>query len=475
MEAKDSVFWATAVMAAVTAAMALLHRDWMLVLADALLVLFSHLCRDSESVPAKLRWMPVAGSAAIFIIQIIWTSGVLSHVKLADQSVVWLAECLVLPAVTSYVGLLVATYEAEHRGSSISYGWRTMFAVAFTMAFGALYIFSIGYSIWAGDEPFFNADAVSADHMRINGKVMLPSLSSIPGAILLGAVIRNAMGHTPHLPAREPYAQTEHPEWARQRVITAAICIVAFAVLMTMALWGYLENSRREYEFFTGTFCAVFALLPALFYRFKVMRLPPWFVFFIELAIFLHAYGVMVMDYDNLEQYDTVTHTISSFVIAQCILMTLKCLDANGRDDRFTTFWTAVFTIVIMAAFGNIWESFEYTVDVVTGTHMQYSPFDTVRDMLSNMFGAAIGSALAALTYARKPSVEFSEGVGLHPKLRGLLKHGFWFKERFGRAEPGRPWGSCRPRAPSRWNGACRARAPCRGPRSRTSAPCCRR
>ena len=156
------------------------------------------------------------------------------------------------------------------------------------------------------------------------------------------------------------------------------------------------------------------------------MSLPLWFAFFMEVAIFFHAYGVLLMSYDLQKYYDTITHTFSSFVISLCVIMTLFTLQRYNERIKFTVGFTTVFIFLIMMAFGTYWEVLEYVVDQITGTGMQYSPFDTVRDMFSNALGSMLGS-LFIYIYMRRWSIEeFIDSINVNKKLRKFLagKHG---------------------------------------------------
>lgn len=201
-------------------------------------------------------------------------------------------------------------------------------------------------------------------------------------------------------------------------VLCGAVC----AVLLIMTALAIPEGGRHAYEINTGLFCAVFCLLPALFYHLHIMRLPLWVVVLIEFAIFMHAYGVLLLQYDLLIYYDTVTHTLSSLVITVCIYLTLMCVHHYSADNRFTMTWTMLLVFVIMMTFGGIWEAFEYVVDNASGTLMQYSPFDTVRDMLANAMGSFFGSVVSYLFQRRHDFDATVESFQLHPRLIRVLK-----------------------------------------------------
>ena len=199
-------------------------------------------------------------------------------------------------------------------------------------------------------------------------------------------------------------------------------CILSASILFIMSFLSMMENVRHLYELCTGVFCGIFCLLPIIFERKSIMSLPLWFVIFMDIAIFLHAYGVLLLQYDLLVFYDTVTHTFSSFVICLCVILTLFTLQRYNSKVNFSVGFTTVFIFLIMMAFGAYWEVMEYVVDLLTGTGMQYSPFDTLRDMFANALGSMLGSLFMYLFMRNRSVEEFIDSFNLHKSLRKVLQ-----------------------------------------------------
>ncbi len=191
------------------------------------------------------------------------------------------------------------------------------------------------------------------------------------------------------------------------------------AILLIMCVASY--HDIAGYEFNTCLFCALFCLVPYLFYHFGLLKLPIGFIVLIHVAIFLHATGVMFFAYDFIMIYDNVTHTYSSIVVSACVMLTLFTLQRYNSEIRMSARFSSIFAVLIMTTFGIIWEVFEYVVDLVAGTHMQYCPWDTVRDMLCNTLGSIICS-IGMYLYMRNRSVyEFVDSIELHPALVAFL------------------------------------------------------
>lgn len=200
--------------------------------------------------------------------------------------------------------------------------------------------------------------------------------------------------------------------------ISCAICSI---IMVVLAIYCLLDG-QNMYEFNTGISCAVFCLIPSLMAHFRIMTLPAWIAVIIHFAIFLHAVGVMTYAYDEIAVYDIVTHTYSSFVISMCAVLTLMCLQVYNEHIQFTVGVYAIFIVLIMISFGVLWEVFEYMIDqLFTGTSMQYSPLDTIRDMLSNTVGSILCSIFISI-YMRHRSIDsLIESIGLHRYLRRFL------------------------------------------------------
>ncbi len=206
-------------------------------------------------------------------------------------------------------------------------------------------------------------------------------------------------------------------------LLSDAICIISFILLVLLTIQSYFDDTRTGYQTYTGVFTAFFCLVPLFFRRGKVMTLPIVLVIMIEAAIFLHGYGVLMLQYDNLEWYDSVTHTTSSIVVGLCVFYALMTVDRADDKVAFGKNGIALLIVLIMMSFSVYWEVFELIVDVLTGTNMQYSPFDTMRDMLSNFIGGIVVAIYVRWFLGRRPDYNVAEEFDLHPQLIGLAAH----------------------------------------------------
>lgn len=206
-------------------------------------------------------------------------------------------------------------------------------------------------------------------------------------------------------------------------ILSDLVCITVFFLLMVMTIGSYFKDVRVGYQIYTGLFTAFFCLVPMLFRRKKIMTLPLIFVIMIELAIFLHGYGVLLLQYDNLAWYDSVTHTTSSVVVGLCVFYALLVVDRADDKISFGRNGISIFIVLSMMALSVYWEVFELIVDVLTGTTMQYSPFDTMRDMMSNLIGGVLVALYVRWFLGKYPNYDIEKEFNLHPKLIKFAAH----------------------------------------------------
>ncbi len=194
-------------------------------------------------------------------------------------------------------------------------------------------------------------------------------------------------------------------------------CVVACVVLLVLSFHSRSLGLVRGYEFNTTMVCVFICLVPMIFKRSGAFALPGPFTILILLAVCLHSLGVLYFSYDEFVHYDTLTHSLSSAVVTVCIFLTLMCYHVLNDRVIFAGASLAIFVALIMMGFSVYWEFLENVVDVFTGTRMQYSPFDTVRDVICNTISSFVTSSALQLYMNRRTPEKMVEDLHLHPKL----------------------------------------------------------
>ena len=199
------------------------------------------------------------------------------------------------------------------------------------------------------------------------------------------------------------------------------VCIIAAAILLFMTMLSALGTDRTSYKLWTGVLCALFCLVPMLFRHAGVMKLPLAFIVLIEVSIFAHAYGVLLMRYDDIVWYDTVTHTLSTITVALCVFYALMAVQMFDHRTRFGPVWIPLFVALIVMTFSIYWEVLELVVDTITGINMQYSPWDTIRDMVCNTIGTLMVTIPLRFYLKKHEPYEFIERLELSPTLKRFI------------------------------------------------------
>ena len=194
-------------------------------------------------------------------------------------------------------------------------------------------------------------------------------------------------------------------------------CVFASILLLVLSFHSRSLGFVRGYEFNTTMVCVAICLVPMILKRCGAFTLPGPFTILILLAVCLHSLGVLYFSYDQFVHYDTLTHSLSSIVVTICVFLVLMCYHVLNDRVRFAGASLAIFVALLMLGFSVYWEFLENVVDVFTGTRMQYSPFDTVRDVICNTVASFVTSMILQLYMNRRTPESMVEELDLHPKL----------------------------------------------------------
>ncbi len=198
-------------------------------------------------------------------------------------------------------------------------------------------------------------------------------------------------------------------------------CIAASAIILVLCVHSRLGGFSRGYEFNTAVICAAICLVPVALKCVRALTLPGPFTVLIVITVCLHCLGVLYFSYDQLYFYDTITHSLSSIVVTTCVFMTLMCYHVINDRVRFAGISLGIFVALIMLGFSVYWEFLENVVDVLTGTRMQYNPYDTARDMICNTVASFAASMVLQAYASRRTPEAMVEALDLHPVLKRFI------------------------------------------------------
>ena len=133
--------------------------------------------------------------------------------------------------------------------------------------------------------------------------------------------------------------------------------------------------------------------LPSLFRRDLKIVLPVELNLWIVTALFIHVLGSFSGFYDNLPGWDHLTHAMSASLIAALGFILVASIDKYAESIYLPPAFLALLIVMLTMAVGVVWELMEYLIDTTTGSHLQYSLDDTMKDMLFDTIGGLLVAA----------------------------------------------------------------------------------
>ncbi|EMA71536.1 hypothetical protein DJ71_21405 [Halorubrum sp. E3] len=179
------------------------------------------------------------------------------------------------------------------------------------------------------------------------------------------------------------------PSLASQRRLTGAMQVLLVAIVA----YGFLAGEQKAIS--NGIIAFLVTLIPATLERRYDLPLDPWLALWITMAVFLHTVGSAGF-YARVEWWDHMTHALSASLVAAVGYTTLRAVDLHSDGIRIPPRFAFVFIVVVVLAFGVLWELFEFGLDIVateTGIDMplaQHGLEDTVSDLTYNTIGAIL-------------------------------------------------------------------------------------
>jgi hypothetical protein len=137
----------------------------------------------------------------------------------------------------------------------------------------------------------------------------------------------------------------------------------------------------------------------------RPLLLPRLYDLLLLLALVLQGTGEASGAYDDFPWFDRVVHLVVPLLASGVLYVALARLDVlpDPRDDTGVRhlIGIALVTFALGAAFGAVWELYEWFSDGVFGSQLQESNDDTVGDLAMDCLGALGAAALLVLWTVR--------------------------------------------------------------------------
>lgn len=163
---------------------------------------------------------------------------------------------------------------------------------------------------------------------------------------------------------------------------------------------AYGVVTRQPKAIVNGGVALLITFLPAVFERNYRLPLDPWLGLWITTAVFLHTLGSAGL-YGQIDWWDHLTHSLSASLVAAVGYTAARAIELHVEEIHIPRRFMFVFILVVVLAFGVIWELFEFGLDIAaeaTGLTMplaQHGLADTIADLTFNSLGAVVVAVFA--------------------------------------------------------------------------------
>ena len=202
-------------------------------------------------------------------------------------------------------------------------------------------------------------------------------------------------------PPQPPHESPQRAPWTTSRVLlgdwSRTVRDPLDLIRIALAVTAVVLLLRRGLD--AGTLTMTLAASAAVAVRW--LLLPRLYDLMLLVALTLQGVGEASGAYDEVVWFDRVVHLVVPLLASGVLYVALARLDVlpDPRDDTGVRhlIGIALVTFSLGAAFGAVWELYEWFSDGVFGSALQEGNDDTVGDLAMDCLGAAIAAGLLVL------------------------------------------------------------------------------
>ncbi len=197
--------------------------------------------------------------------------------------------------------------------------------------------------------------------------------------------------------------------------------VISMVVGIAIIAMAFFSPDILDHNVRVTVICGIICFIPFVIRQTGAFTIPVFLNVLIIASAFLHAFGLAVNIYVLGGSYDTITHTLSSMTVSICIFLVLACFQYYAKGAvNFTGRALAFFTALLGMTFSVYWEVIEYSSDVLTGSVTQYSPYDTLTDLVCDFTGTLLASVFVGFYMSRRSPKDLIESFELNQKIKDL-------------------------------------------------------
>jgi hypothetical protein len=174
--------------------------------------------------------------------------------------------------------------------------------------------------------------------------------------------------------------------------------ILSYFLKIIMVIFLFISIYNLHWIWIFGCILAlIVSSVPTILKRNYQITLPLVLEILITIALILHVGGGLLGAY-SIPQYDSLTHFVSSFLVAFIAFVIIYILDQYWDGLMMDKYAMAFVVVIATIAMGVVWEFNEWITDIIFGTFEQWGYNDTIKDLfidaLAGILMAAVGVAL---------------------------------------------------------------------------------
>lgn len=188
--------------------------------------------------------------------------------------------------------------------------------------------------------------------------------------------------------------------------------ILSYVLKIFMFILLFISIYNKHWIWIFGCILAlIISFIPTILKRNYQITLPLILEILVTIALILHVGGGLLGAY-SIKHYDTLTHFVSSFLIAFIAFVIIYILDEYWDGLKMDKYAMAFVVVIATIAMGVIWEFNEWITDIVFGTYEQWGYNDTIKDLFIDTLAGILMAIIGVSMIKRGSFDEITDDFG---------------------------------------------------------------
>jgi len=188
--------------------------------------------------------------------------------------------------------------------------------------------------------------------------------------------------------------------------------IFSYFLKILMVIFLIISIYNQHWIWIFGCILAlIVSSVPTILKRNYQITLPLVLEILITISLILHVGGGLLGAY-SIPQYDSLTHFVSSFLVAFIAFVIIYILHVYWDGLIMDKYAMAFVVVIATIAMGVVWEFNEWITDIIFGTNEQWGYNDTIKDLFIDMLAGIVMAAIGVSMIKRGSFDEMTEELG---------------------------------------------------------------